>query len=118
VSDPDRVADAAVQLERTMLAWRRTALSLALNGALFIKAAAEGSVVAGIAAVGAVVVAGGVWLIATWRYRALRGTTAARVIGHGGTVALTVLVAAVAVLALIVVLDPPHLPTPLRLVVR
>lgn len=69
----------AAQIERTVLAWNRSSLALAINGALLARAGLTRDVVAltgGGSAV--VVVAAAVWLLSTSHYSAARD----RRVGH------------------------------------
>lgn len=81
------LADAGLQPERTLLAWRRTSASVAVAGAVVARAvahAAPGTAAAGGAApavwcaVGGAVAAALTWLLATRRYRRPHRVPAAR----------------------------------------
>lgn len=65
--------ESGAQLERTALAWNRSLLALAVNGALLIRAASHAGTWA--AAVGVAVLAaiGVLWLVTSGTYRKLRG---------------------------------------------
>ena len=74
-SRPDSVVDLGMQAERTALAWRRTALGVAVGGvvALRVAAPALGPVVAAAAVAGGVLAALAFWL-AGRRYRAVQAS--------------------------------------------
>jgi hypothetical protein len=96
--------ESGAQLERTALAWNRSLLALAVNGALLIRAAS----VAGSwsAAVGIVVlVATGVlWLVTSGTYRKLRGQPANSLLARGSfAMTFTAFVAAIGLVDLAVI---------------
>jgi hypothetical protein len=99
----DRVEPGA-QLERTALAWNRSLLALAVNGALLIRAA---SVSGGWSAwVGVVVLlaAGVLWLVTSRAYRRVRGREVAHLLaGRPFALGFTAFVAAIGVVDLIVI---------------
>lgn len=101
--------DAAAQAERTTLAWTRSLLALAANGALLVRSAATGT--GGWAAVAGVVVlalALGLWLLAQAAYRRNRGREMTRVLaGRRVAAGVVVLVAAVGVADLAAVILAP-----------
>ena len=69
----------AAQLERSVLAWNRSSLAIAANGALIARAGVERHLPAVIVAGAAVVAVGAaVWLLSTARY----GSAASRRAGH------------------------------------
>jgi uncharacterized membrane protein YidH (DUF202 family) len=97
---PGRRPEFAAQLERTALAWQRTALGVAVNGALLVRAATgpgTGGVIAGGALMGLGVA---MWVAASRTYRGRRGTRAGTVLAgyRGANVALTLLAVALALL--------------------
>lgn len=84
MSSPDRrrVADPGVQLERTALAWHRTALLFAVNGTLAFNMTAHVGLVAIIAAGVAFLAAAALWWLPVRAYRKVCGTTADSVLGR------------------------------------
>lgn len=80
---PDRMYDHAAQLERTALAWNRTMLLFAVNGALLLKlgdSVGAWAVVAG-SAILLLTLAG--WLTTSRAYRRLRGSPAPALLAYG-----------------------------------
>ncbi|SEG53792.1 protein of unknown function [Thermomonospora echinospora] len=102
----DRLADPGAQLERTALAWQRTALLIAINGALLARAATELGPAAVVSGGTVIVVAVVIWLAAARGYRRGRGRTASSVLtAHvRATRALTAVIAVIAALDLTAVL--------------
>lgn len=101
------VFDAGLQPERTLLAWRRTCLSIAAGFVATIKyftdAIGPVAIVLGIVGIG---LAGVAWLVCTLRYRRVhRGLVTHGMLASGGTLPLLVAgaVSIGAVTALIVV---------------
>jgi uncharacterized membrane protein YidH (DUF202 family) len=98
VSDPDdgRVYDLAMQFERTALSWQRTALALAVTGALLLRFAVTEQVHLWPAGVVVLLVAAAVWLAAARAYANRSGRRAGHVllirrVGQAVVVALIVL---------------------------
>ncbi|GAA5174556.1 hypothetical protein GCM10023321_78640 [Pseudonocardia eucalypti] len=91
-----------LQLERTALAWRRTALGLAVAGALAAKLTFHALGL--LAAAVGVLLAVGLWLVGGHRYRRERATAPSRPPGGAALAQLAALTAVVGVLALIFVL--------------
>ncbi|MBO0892077.1 MAG: DUF202 domain-containing protein [Acidothermales bacterium] len=93
--DANRLADPGAQLERTSLAWTRTAVSIAACGALLVRTGFVDHFVPALAG-GAVVLlaAGAVFLLASLRYHATKGRPGLHLlVGHPYAVrGLTVLV--------------------------
>jgi uncharacterized membrane protein YidH (DUF202 family) len=85
------VADPGVQLERSALAWRRTALAFAVNAGLLVKAGAAFGTAALISALVAAAACTVLWVAAERGYRSRRGTTAGMVVDPRGAAALAVL---------------------------
>lgn len=76
-----RVADTGVQLERTLLAWQRTALLVGVNGGLLLKAGMGSGAPAIAAGVAVCLTALIMWILPALAYRTIRGTTASSVVG-------------------------------------
>jgi hypothetical protein len=99
------VYERAAQLERTALAWRRTLLALAINGALLIRVSGVSGTWALIAGVAIVVVTLPVWVVTSRTYRRLTGGPAVALLARGRfTVCAVVLVVVVGVCDLLAVL--------------
>jgi uncharacterized membrane protein YidH (DUF202 family) len=79
-SGDERVADLASQLERTAMAWQRTALALAVTGALLLRFAATEHVLLWPAAGVVLLLAVGVWVAAARAYERHRGRRAGRLL--------------------------------------
>lgn len=80
--------DPGLQPERTALAWRRTALSMFVNGALLVRAAAEaGSPALWAASVLIVLASATVYVVGRYRRRALTSGSPQRSL-HAGVAAL------------------------------
>lgn len=94
------LADPGAQLERTALSWQRTALLIALNGALLTHTVPALGSVAVLMGIVTIVAAAVVWLVAAFGYRRGRGRTVAGVLAaHAlATRALTVIVCMITVL--------------------
>jgi uncharacterized membrane protein YidH (DUF202 family) len=73
------------QLERTMLAWNRSAIALAANGALLMRAGFLHNVVA-LEAFGLLVALGGLllWALSLARYSKVAGQQVSHLFGAGG----------------------------------
>jgi uncharacterized membrane protein YidH (DUF202 family) len=82
MSDSKRVADPGMQLERTALAWHRTALPIAVDGILVFNMTADVGLVAIIAAGVAFLAATALWWLPARAYRKVCGTTAGSVVGR------------------------------------
>jgi hypothetical protein len=64
-----RDSDAGAQLERTVLAWNRSSLAVAANGALLARAGfSRGLVVVAVAGCAVVVVGAAVWMLSVGAY--------------------------------------------------
>ncbi|TNY37826.1 DUF202 domain-containing protein [Thermomonospora catenispora] len=100
------LADPGAQLERTALAWQRTSLLIAVNGALLTRAVPGLGPAAVVVGVAVMAIAALIWLAAARGYRRGRGRTAAGVLtAHArATRALTAVICVVALLDLIAVL--------------
>ncbi len=70
---PDEVYEAATALERTTMAWQRTALAMALNGALLVRAAATEHTWLWPLGIAVLVAAGWMWWAAFGAYGRRRG---------------------------------------------
>ncbi|MGH3096900.1 MAG: DUF202 domain-containing protein [Streptosporangiales bacterium] len=100
----DTLADPGAQLERTSLAWTRTAVSAAASGALLVRAAVQDGLASLLAFGSAVLVAAvAVWLWASVRYSLAAGKPQGYLLaGHRATVVgLAALAATVSVVALV-----------------
>lgn len=100
----DQLADPGAQLERTSLAWTRTAVSAAASGALLVRAAVHDGLTALLAFGTAILVAAvAVWLWSSVSYSLAAGKPHGYLLaGHRGTVAgLATLAAAVSAVALV-----------------
>jgi uncharacterized membrane protein YidH (DUF202 family) len=97
----DAPFDPGLQPERTLLAWRRTCLSIAVGGLLFIRfAVAELGILAVVLGLAGILLAAGAYLDAARRYRRVhRRLTSGREL-PSGAVPVTLVAAAVAVFAL------------------
>jgi hypothetical protein len=99
-----RVYDQAAQLERTALAWNRTLLALAVNGALLIRSASDTGLWAAIAGFVVLALTVPAWVVTHRAYRGLMGGPAAALLARGGfTVGAAALVVAVGALDLVAV---------------
>ena len=99
-----RMYDHAAQLERTALAWNRTLLALAVNGALLVRSAEASGTWAAIAGFVVLAVTLLAWVITNRAYRRLRGGPAAALLTSGRfTVGAAGLIVAVGVLDLLAV---------------
>ncbi|WP_115849829.1 DUF202 domain-containing protein [Thermasporomyces composti] len=95
----------ADQLERTALAWRRTLLALAINGALLVRVSGLTGTWALVAGVLLVAVTVPAWVVTSRTYRRLRGGPAVALLARGRfTVCAVVLVVVVGVCDLLAVL--------------
>ncbi|MBM7783888.1 DUF202 domain-containing protein [Tenggerimyces flavus] len=65
--------ESGAQLERTALAWNRSLLALAVNGALLIRAASMSGTWAAVVGVAVLAATGVLWLVTSGTYRKLRG---------------------------------------------
>ncbi|WP_020578158.1 DUF202 domain-containing protein [Actinopolymorpha alba] len=93
--------DEAAQLERTALAWSRTALALAVNGALLVRSAEASGEWAAVAGIGLLAVTLPVWIVTSRAYQRLKGGPAAALLARGGfTVGAAALAVVVGVLDL------------------
>lgn len=73
MADGDRLADPGAQLERTSLAWSRTAFAVAACGALVVRQGFVDDLVALVASgVAVLVLSGLIWLLASVRYSVAR----------------------------------------------
>ena len=96
--DGERLLDHGAQLERTSLAWSRTAFSVAACGALLVRQGLIDDILVAVALGGCTLAASVViWLLAATRYARKRSTGARHLlVGHLYAVrAVTVLTAAV-----------------------
>lgn len=94
----------AAQLERTMLAWNRTLLALAVNGALLVRVSTASGAWAAIAGLVVLAVTLLAWAVTNRAYRRLRGGPAAALLTHGRfTVGAVAVIVAVGVLDLVAV---------------
>ncbi|MEO3787387.1 DUF202 domain-containing protein [Actinocorallia sp. B10E7] len=105
-SEPPGISDPGAPFERTALAWQRTALLIAVNGALLARATpalGAQAIVLGGATVAAAVL---IWVLASLSYRRGRGKPTSSVLtAHArATRALTVLIVAIAVCDLLAIL--------------
>lgn len=92
------------QLERTALAWNRSLLALAVNGALLIRSAHVAGGWAAVIGIGVLVATGVLWLITSGAYRRLRGQQPGSLLADGSfAVGMTAFVAAVGVVDLVVI---------------
>lgn len=99
-----QVYDRAGQLERTSLAWNRTLLALAVNGALLVRIAEGSGRWAAIAGFIVLAVTLPAWLLTSRAYGRRKGRPAAALLAHGGfTVGAALVVVAVGVLDLLAV---------------
>ena len=105
-AEPPGLADPGAQLERTALAWQRTALLIALNGALLARATPTLGVPAIVLGGATVAAATLIWAMASLSYRRGRGRPASSVLtAHArATRALTVLIVMIASFNLLAVL--------------
>lgn len=103
---PGRVADPGAQLERTALAWQRTALLIAVNGTLLARSTSALGRVAVVLGCATIAASALIWLAASRGYRRGRGRTAASVLtAHArATRALTCLLVVIAAFNLSAVL--------------
>ncbi|MBA9002326.1 MULTISPECIES: DUF202 domain-containing protein [Thermomonospora] len=101
-----RIADPGAQLERTALAWQRTSLLIAVNGALLTRAVPGLGPAAVAIGITTMAIAALIWLAAARGYRRGRGRTAAGVLTvHArATRALTAVICVIAILDLTAVL--------------
>ncbi|MGH3486721.1 MAG: DUF202 domain-containing protein [Actinopolymorphaceae bacterium] len=101
---PDRVYDQAAQLERTALAWNRTLLALAVNGALLVRSSEASGLWAAIAGFVVLSLTVPAWIVTHRTYRGLMGGPAAVLLARGGfTVCAAALVVVVGALDLLAV---------------
>jgi hypothetical protein len=92
------------QLERTALAWNRSLLALAVNGALLIRAASVAGDWSAWVGIAVLVATGALWLVTSRTYRRLRGQEAGQLLAGGSfAVWFTAFVAAVGVVDLMVI---------------
>lgn len=111
-----RPFDPGLQVERTLLAWRRTCLALAVGNAVMIRYLVEAlGPIAAILGVAGLVLSAVAWVLCTIRYRrAHRGLVDDEVLVLDGTlpllIAASVGIAAVAALLIVVVLWGPWQP--------
>lgn len=105
-AEPPGLADPGAQLERTALAWQRTALLIALNGALLARATPALGAPAILLGGATVAAAMTIWATASLSYRRGRGKPASSVLtAHArATRALTALIVAIAFCNLLAVL--------------
>jgi uncharacterized membrane protein YidH (DUF202 family) len=105
--------DTGLQTERTLLAWRRTCLSLAAGGAVAMRfTATDLGPAAAVSGLLALALAAAGWFNATWRYRrAHRSLTSAEpALGLGGTTVTMVTAATLLLGFLAVALVASHRP--------
>jgi uncharacterized membrane protein YidH (DUF202 family) len=104
----ERVYDLAGQLERTALAWNRTLLAFAVNGALLVRIAGGDRMWVAIAGFLILAVTLPAWVITHRAYRQRRGGPAAGLLAHGSfTVGVAALIVAVGVVDLLAILTHP-----------
>lgn len=65
--------ESGAQLERTALAWNRSLLALAVNGALLIRAVPHAGTWAAAVGIAVLAATGVLWLVTSGAYRRLRG---------------------------------------------
>jgi hypothetical protein len=101
---PHQVYDQAAQLERTALAWNRTLLALAVNGALLVRSSTNSGLWAAIAGFVVLSLTVPAWIVTHRAYRGLMGGPAAVLLARGGfTVCAAALVVVVGALDLLAV---------------
>ncbi|MGH8869599.1 MAG: DUF202 domain-containing protein [Actinomycetes bacterium] len=98
--DDGHVPDLGSQLERTALAWQRTALVLALNGALLTRSSSALGTTTFVLGIGVLCVSAAVWVAAARGYRDRFGSQSGSLMAGNRTanVALTAFVALLALL--------------------
>lgn len=102
---PGRLFSAEAQLERTALAWNRTVLVLAVNGALLVRMAEQTGLWAEVAGFTVLFVTLPIWVITNRAYRRVQGGPAGALFPRKGfTVGAVALVVAVGLLDLLAVL--------------
>jgi hypothetical protein len=96
--------EAGAQLERTALAWNRSLLALAVNGALLIRAASVAGSWAAVVGIVVLVATGVLWFVSSGAYRKLRGQRPNSLLARGSFAwSFTAFVAAIGVVDLIVI---------------
>ena len=104
----ERVYDLAAQLERTALAWNRTLLAFAVNGALLVRIADGTRMWVAIAGFLILAVTLPAWFVTHRAYRRRRGRPAAGLLSSGGfTVGVVALIVVVGVVDLLAVMTHP-----------
>jgi uncharacterized membrane protein YidH (DUF202 family) len=104
----ERVYDQAAQLERTALAWNRTLLAFAVNGALLVRIAEGSRMWVAIAGFLIMAVTLPAWVITNRAYRQRRGGPAASLLARGSfTVGVAALIVVVGVVDLLAILTHP-----------
>ncbi len=104
----ERVYEHAAQLERTALAWNRTLLAFAVNGALLVRIADGTRTWVAIAGFLVLAVTLPAWIITNRAYRRRRGGPAAALLAHGSfTVGVAALIVAVGVVDLLAIMTHP-----------
>jgi drug/metabolite transporter (DMT)-like permease len=92
------------QLERTALAWNRSLLALAVNGALLIRAASVAGDWSAWVGIAVLLATGVLWVVTSRTYRRLRGQGVAQLLAGGSSaVWFTAFVAAIGVVDLVVI---------------